>query len=72
VGRGKTEEALTVEERRQRQDYRDRAVEALREAKKNGYNDVKNLQIEPDLDAVRQDQGFQALMREYGAVVAPP
>ncbi|MGH7174172.1 MAG: protein kinase domain-containing protein [Gemmataceae bacterium] len=64
---GKTEAALTAEERRLRQEYCRRAVEALRQAKANGYKDVKNLQIEPDLDAIRQDKSFQSLLREFAA-----
>ncbi len=67
VGRGKTEKTLNAEERRLRQDYCACAIEALRQAKKNGYNDVKNLRIEPDLDPVREDKGFQGLLREYAA-----
>jgi serine/threonine protein kinase len=67
VRHGKSEGALSAEEIRLRQDYCDRAVEALRQAKKLGYDDVKNLQIEPDLDPIRSDKGFQALMREYNS-----
>jgi serine/threonine protein kinase len=69
---GKSEEKLSAEERRLRQDYCDRAVEALRQAKKNNYNDVKNLQIEPDLDPIRSDKGFQALLREYSGASSGP
>jgi eukaryotic-like serine/threonine-protein kinase len=65
VAGAKTEDALTAEERRLCQEYCRRAVEALRQAKENGYKDVKTLQMEPDLDAVRPDKRFQALMREY-------
>lgn len=61
----KAEDALNAEERRLRKDYCARAVEALRQAKKCGYNDVKNLRIEPDLDPVRSDKDFQTLMREF-------
>jgi tetratricopeptide (TPR) repeat protein len=67
VGQGKSESALTTEERTLRQGYLDRAVEVLRQAKINGYKDVKNLEVEPDLDPVRDQPGFQALMREYEA-----
>ncbi len=65
VGRGKSDAALTTAERALRQHYIDRAVEALRQARANGYKDVRNLQMEPDLDPIREDKGFQALMREY-------
>ncbi len=72
VGAGKAEGALTAEERQLRQDYCSRAVEALRQAKKSGYNDPKNLQTEPDLDPIRSDQAFQALLREYTAASSKP
>jgi tetratricopeptide (TPR) repeat protein len=72
LGRGKSEGNLTAEEARLRQDYIDRAVEALRQAKAKGYKDVKNLQIEPDLDPIRQDKHFLALMREYTTPAAKP
>jgi serine/threonine protein kinase len=62
VGAGKADDALTAEERQLRQDYCSHAVEAIRQAKKNGYNDVKNLQIEPDLDPIRSNKAFQALL----------
>jgi hypothetical protein len=65
VGQGTSESVLTAEERTQRQRYLDRAVEVLLLAKANGYKDVKNLEVEPDLDPVRNQPGFQALMREY-------
>jgi serine/threonine protein kinase len=66
VGRGKSDAALTTTERAVRQHYTDSAIAALRQAKANGYKDVHNLQIEPDLDPIREDKGFQTLMREYG------
>ena len=67
VGQGKSESALTAEELALRHCYLDRAVEALRQARANGYKDVKNLEVEPDLDPVRDHPGFQALMRELAA-----
>jgi hypothetical protein len=67
VRRGRSESSMTAEERTQRQRYLDSAVEALRQAKANGYKDVKNLQLEPDLDPLRQDRGLQQFMREYAA-----
>jgi tetratricopeptide (TPR) repeat protein len=70
VAVGKAEDALSGEERRLKQDYCDRAVGALRQAKENGYKDLKNLKTEPDLDPLRTDKGFQAFLREY-AVAAP-
>ncbi|HTU90195.1 MAG TPA: serine/threonine-protein kinase [Gemmataceae bacterium] len=72
VAGDKAEDALTAEEHRLRQDYCARAVEALRQAKKAGYNDVKNLQNEPDLDPVRSDKNFQELIREYVAATKRP
>jgi tetratricopeptide (TPR) repeat protein len=68
VGVGKAEDTLTAEERQLRQDYCARAVEALQQAKKKGYNDVKNLQSEPDLDPIRSNKAFQALLRDYAII----
>ncbi len=65
VGQGQSKDLLTAEQRALRQHYFDRAIEALRQAKANGYKDVKNLQVEPDLDPLRPQGGFQAVMREY-------
>ena len=71
VGRGKSDASLTTIERALRQHYIDSAVEALRQAKANGYKDVHNLRIEPDLDPIREDKEFQSLMREYGVPRVP-
>jgi tetratricopeptide (TPR) repeat protein len=65
VAHGKDEGSLTAAEGQLRQEYCDRAVEALRQAKAQGYKDVRNLQAEPDLDPIRQDKGFRQLMGEY-------
>ncbi len=72
VGVGKAEKSPVAEERLLRLDYCSRAVEALRQARKSGYNDLKNLQTEPDLDPIRSDQAFQALLREYAAASSKP
>jgi serine/threonine protein kinase/predicted negative regulator of RcsB-dependent stress response len=72
VGAGKPEDALTTEERQLRQDYCARAVEALQQAKKNGYKDVKNLQVEPDLEPIRTDKEFQLLLREFAVPATHP
>jgi tetratricopeptide (TPR) repeat protein len=72
VGIGKAEDALTTEERQLRQDYCTHTVEALQQAKKNGYNDVKKLQIEPDLDPIRADKRFQLLLRQFAAPATDP
>jgi serine/threonine protein kinase/predicted negative regulator of RcsB-dependent stress response len=68
----KTAGTLTAEEKRLRQEYCHCAVEALQRAKSIGYDDVKNLQTEPDLDPIRADHGFQALLREYTATDSEP
>ncbi len=62
VGAGKAEDAVTAEERQMQQDYCSCAVQAIRQAKKSGYKDVKTLQIEPDLDPIRSSKAFQALL----------
>jgi formylglycine-generating enzyme required for sulfatase activity len=54
--------------------YAERAVALLREAVANGYQNYRQMQTDPDLDAVRDHAGFQALLseahleRQYAAV----
>jgi serine/threonine-protein kinase len=45
-------------------EYRRKAVAALREAAGPGYKDVVALETDPDLDALRDDAGFKALLAE--------
>jgi hypothetical protein len=56
---------ITSDDRARQENYARLAVTALRAAKANGYKDVQNLEVEPDLDAIRSDSGFDSLMREF-------
>jgi hypothetical protein len=67
VGHGKSERKISSEERAQRQRYLDLALESLRQATAKGYEDIRSLRTEPDLDPLRQEPGFQQLLRESGA-----
>jgi tetratricopeptide (TPR) repeat protein len=53
---------VTAEQSRLREDYADRALEALQAAVALGYRNVYNLETEPDLDAVRDRPGFLAIL----------
>jgi serine/threonine-protein kinase len=64
VAHGKAAEQLTPDERDQQKGYARQAVEALRQARANGYRDVKALQTDPDLDPVRESAEFRTLLDE--------
>ena len=42
------------------------AIAALRAALENGYDDFEYLESDSDLDPLRDDPAYRALMREYG------
>jgi predicted Zn-dependent protease len=46
--------------------YRREAVAALRAALENGYDDFEFLESDNDLDSLRDDPAYRALLREYG------
>jgi tetratricopeptide (TPR) repeat protein len=46
--------------------YTDKAIDALTRAIDQGYKDVVILETEPDLDGVRDDSRFQALLQRLG------
>ena len=46
--------------------YRREAIAALRAALEHGYDDFEFLESDSDLDALRDDPAYRALMREYG------
>jgi tetratricopeptide (TPR) repeat protein len=46
--------------------YRREAIVALRAALENGYDDFEFLESDSDLDALRDDPAYRALLREYG------
>ena len=45
--------------------YRSAAIECLRQGKKRGWNDPETLEIDPDLEPIRQTPEFQALLAEF-------
>ncbi len=47
--------------------YAARAVECLRLGKARGWADVVSLEIDPDLEPIRHDPSFQALLAEFRA-----
>jgi len=46
--------------------YRREAIAALRKALEQGYDDFDYLENDDDLDSLRDDPSFRALLREYG------
>jgi serine/threonine-protein kinase len=65
VAHGKAAEKLTADDRARQERYAGLAVAALRAARANGYKDVHNLEVEPDLDPIRHEAGFYAVMQEF-------
>ena len=65
VAHGKAPAQLTNEDRARQERYAQQAVTALRAARANGYKDVHNLEVEPDLDPIRADSGFNSFMWEF-------
>jgi serine/threonine protein kinase/tetratricopeptide (TPR) repeat protein len=67
VARGKPPDRLTPEEADLRDRYAKRAVELLTEAVQRGYKDVANLELDPDLAALRRTKDFQTLIERLKA-----
>ena len=65
VAHGKTPAQLTADDRARQQRYTAQAVESLRAARANGYQDVHNLEIEPDLDPIRHAAEFVSFMQDF-------
>ncbi len=45
--------------------YKSAAFDCLRQARKRGWNDVETLEIDPDLEPIRKDPEFKAVVQEY-------
>jgi hypothetical protein len=50
-----------------REQYATQAVELLREAIAAGYKNARQLEIDPDFEAVRGQKGYQQLLRQLKA-----
>ena len=46
-------------------DYTDRAIDCLRRAKALGFSDVVGLETDPDIEPIRDDPAFRALLAEF-------
>jgi tetratricopeptide (TPR) repeat protein len=46
-------------------DYVDRAIDCLRRAKARGFSDVVGLETDPDLEPIRDEPAFRALITEF-------
>ena len=65
VVHGKAASHVTDDDRVRQQRYTTQAVAALRQAKANGYKDVHNLEVDPDLDPIRGGKEFYGFMLEF-------
>jgi tetratricopeptide (TPR) repeat protein len=65
LGEGKAE--LTAEEQAAKRRYADQAMEALRQAVKEGWENVTWMRKDPDLNALRQRPDLQQLLAELEA-----
>jgi serine/threonine-protein kinase len=62
VAGGRHDDELTPDEKALRQMYADRAVMLIEDLARAGYRDVVKLRTDPDLDGVRADPRFQAII----------
>jgi serine/threonine protein kinase len=69
VARGKKPDQLTSAESKARARYAACAIDALTEAMGRGYRNVAHLEIDPDLAAIRSEEGYKKLVR---SLKAPP
>ncbi len=65
VEHGKTKEQLTAEDRALQQRYADAALEALAQAVERGYRDLVAVQVDPDLDALRNQARYPAVLEKF-------
>ena len=52
--------------------YAAQAIDALRQAIDAGYTNAKEMEMDPDLDALRSSEAFQALLRRLELRSVPP
>jgi serine/threonine protein kinase/tetratricopeptide (TPR) repeat protein len=62
VAPGKKPEQLTPGDAAARASYTTQAIKALTEAVQQGYRNVRKLEAEPDLDAIRPDAGYRKVV----------
>jgi len=55
---------LTPESQKRQEEYATNAVNALRQAIANGFKDLRGLQTAPDLEPLRENRGFQAILAQ--------
>jgi serine/threonine protein kinase len=67
VGRGKTEQELTPQERQERGRYADQAVGVLRQAAALGLKDAAAVKRDPDLKPLQARDDFRQLVEELAA-----
>jgi serine/threonine protein kinase/tetratricopeptide (TPR) repeat protein len=62
VDQGKSLQQLTPEETVAKRRYAARAIESLTSAVKFGYRDMVQIETDPDLASIRQEEGYRALI----------
>jgi serine/threonine protein kinase/tetratricopeptide (TPR) repeat protein len=70
VAPGKAADKLTAEETGLRRRYTAQATEALTDAEKNGFEDVKSLEIDFYLDAIRAESAYLEILARLKAKMA--
>jgi tRNA A-37 threonylcarbamoyl transferase component Bud32/tetratricopeptide (TPR) repeat protein len=64
VAPGKSPGEISDADRKLRAEYRARALGVLRDMVAAGYRDRRELEIDPDLDPIRDEPGFQSVLEE--------
>jgi hypothetical protein len=57
--------AATGDDMQAKERYTTEALECLRQAKKRGWSDIETLKHDTDLEPIRNDPGFHALLKEF-------
>ncbi len=67
MSKGRTKEQLeSKEEQDARAQYAKHAVGALNQAMVSGYRDMAHLVADADLDIIRPEDGYRAIIEQFG------
>lgn len=72
IAAGRPDEKLSIEEKKLREDYKNRSLTLLEDlVRRLNYVNVVQLKTDPDLDAIRPDPRFQALVKKLEVAKKP-